>query len=122
MRKATLFAAMFLLPALPALAQTQNTQSSSQSSSGATSPAAKADKAAMAKMHQQMMDAPLSGNADQDFAAEMIPHHEGAVAMAKVELQYGHSPELRRMAEDIIKSQDRQIGELRQWQKDHPQH
>jgi uncharacterized protein (DUF305 family) len=75
-------------------------------------------QAAMAKMHAGMQ-IPYTGDADRDFVAGMIPHHQGAVDMAKVELQYGHDPRLRRLAHDIIASQDRQIAFMRQWQATH---
>jgi uncharacterized protein (DUF305 family) len=76
-----------------------------------------ADKALQDSMSGMMtsMNAPLSGNADRDFAAMMLPHHEGAVAMAKVELQYGHDPELRRLATDIVDSQAKEIDFMQKW-------
>jgi len=79
--------------------------------------------AAMEDANQAMMDAmmghKLSGDADRDFAQMMIPHHEGAVAMAQVELQYGTDPLLRKMAEEIIKAQRAEIATLKQWQAEH---
>lgn len=67
-----------------------------------------------ASMHEHMNVAP-SGNPDVDFAANMIPHHEGAVEMAKVQLQYGKDPELRRLAEQIISSQEKEIVLMKAW-------
>lgn len=46
----------------------------------------------------------------------MIPHHQGAVAIAEVVLKYGKDPELRKMARDIIKAQDEEISFMKQWQ------
>jgi uncharacterized protein (DUF305 family) len=54
---------------------------------------------AMEHMHRDMAIAP-SGDPDRDFAAMMIPHHQGAVDMAKVESQFGRNPVLRRLAQD----------------------
>ena len=56
----------------------------------------------MAVMDHAMMAAPMNGQPDHDFAAMMIPHHRGAVDMARVELLYGTNPVLRRLAQEII--------------------
>ena len=63
---------------------------------------------AMERMHRDMSIVP-SGNPDRDFAAMMIPHHQGAVDMAKIELQFGKNPVLRRLAEGIIVEQVQDI-------------
>ena len=72
---------------------------------------------AMEHMHRDMSIVP-SGDPDRDFAAMMIPHHQGAVDMAKVELQFGKNPVLRRLAQGIIVEQLQEIEvmqrELRQ--------
>ena len=72
---------------------------------------------AMDRIHADMAIAP-SGDPDRDFAAMMIPHHQGAVDMAKVELQFGKNPVLRRLAQGIIVEQLQEIEvmqrELRQ--------
>jgi uncharacterized protein (DUF305 family) len=62
----------------------------------------------------------MTGNADQDFVAMIIPHHRGAVDMAKVELKYGKAPELKKLAQDIIKAQDDEIKFMLDWQAKHP--
>lgn len=49
------------------------------------------------------------GNADDDFAAMMVPHHEGAIAMARAELRYGKDEQLRRLAQEIIVTQQQEI-------------
>jgi uncharacterized protein (DUF305 family) len=69
------------------------------------------------RMHKDMNIVP-TGDADRDFAAIMIPHHQGAIDMAKVELQFGKNPVLRRLAQGIIVEQLQEIEvmqrELRQ--------
>ncbi len=88
-------------------------------SPGAGSPADKAMMTGMQKMQQDMSAAPVTGNADRDFVAMMIPHHAGAIDMAKVELQYGKDPTLRAMARGIIAAQEKEIAEMQRWQQKH---
>ena len=64
---------------------------------------------AMERMDAGMMAAKPTGNPDRDFAAMMIPHHQGAIDMAKVELIYGQDPVLRRLAQGIIVAQQQEI-------------
>ena len=67
---------------------------------------------AMRRMDEGMMIRP-SGNADRDFAAMMIPHHQGAIDMARAELQFGRDPVLRRLAQGIIVEQQQEIELMR---------
>ena len=64
--------------------------------------------AAMKRMMEDMTIQP-TGDVDRDFVAMMVPHHQGAVDMAKAELKYGHNEQLRRLAQDIVAMQQRQI-------------
>jgi uncharacterized protein (DUF305 family) len=68
--------------------------------------------AAMKKMMANMQIKP-SGDVDQDFATLMIPHHQGAIDTAKAELQFGHDPVLRRLAQGIIVEQQQEIDLMR---------
>ena len=72
----------------------------------------KAYEAANAKMHKDMAIT-YSGDADRDFLAGMIPHHQGAIDMARVVLRHGKDPEMKRLAESIIAAQEAEIAQLR---------
>src|SRR4030088_2042896 len=68
--------------------------------------------AAMNKMMADMTIKP-TGDVDRDFVAMMIPHHQGAIDMAKAELKYGHNEQLRRMAQEIVVTQQQEIPVMR---------
>jgi uncharacterized protein (DUF305 family) len=63
---------------------------------------------ATARMHVAM-NVPFTGDADRDFARMMIPHHQGAIDMALVELRYGKDERLKRLAQEIIVAQQQEI-------------
>lgn len=67
----------------------------------------------MARMMQDMHGPGYTGNPDADFLAMMIPHHEGAVDMARLVLIHGRDPLVRQIAEDIIASQTVEIAAMR---------
>ncbi|HET8539867.1 MAG TPA: DUF305 domain-containing protein [Anaeromyxobacter sp.] len=70
--------------------------------------------AGMARMMRDMHAPGYTGNADVDFLAMMIPHHEGAVEMARLVLVHGRDPLTRRLAEEIIASQTAEIAAMRE--------
>ena len=86
----------------------------------ADNPAVAAFMAANKQMHQAMA-IDYTGNADVDFVRGMIPHHQGAIDMAKVELQFGTDPAIRKLAEGIIAAQEAEIAEMEAWLATQPQ-
>ena len=77
---------------------------------GTRTPFATMMESAMTAMDEGMTRAPMTGDPDHDFAAMMIPHHQGAIDMAKAELLYGKNPVLRRLAQEIVVTQNSEIA------------
>ena len=83
--------------------------------SGAGSEAAQSLHAAHASMDQQMASVAVTGDPDRDFLAMMIPHHQGAIDMARVVIANGKNPDVRKFAEDIISHQHAEIDQMNRW-------
>ena len=64
-----------------------------------------------------MKDAKMGGAADQHFIVEMIPHHQGAIDMAKVALERSKQPEILKLSNDIIAAQTKEINDMTAWYK-----
>ncbi|WP_262270414.1 DUF305 domain-containing protein [Microvirga yunnanensis] len=77
------------------------------------------NSAAMSAMMRAMSVKP-SGNVDRDFAAMMVPHHQGAINMAMAYLRYGKNEQLRRIAQEIIVTQQQEIAVMRLAIEDSP--
>lgn len=73
----------------------------------------------MKSMHEDMMQGVLSEDADMAFAKGMLPHHQGAVAMAEVQIKYGKDKQMRKLAQDIIDAQKSEIDVMQKWIKQH---
>lgn len=81
-------------------------------------PGDEAHTALMAGMDKMNLDMMLGGTAtdiDVAFACSMIPHHRGAIDMAKAQLQYGDDPQMRELAEAIIAAQETEIAGMVAW-------
>lgn len=81
------------------------------------SDAAKAYMAAMDKMHGPMMQGVQDSDPDAAFVKGMIPHHQGAIDMARVVLQFGKDEQTKKWANDVIREQQREIAEMQEWLK-----
>jgi uncharacterized protein (DUF305 family) len=102
MSRFTLSLALATAIALPVLAQT------------ADAPSTRAYQKVMDAMMAGMM-VPFTGNADIDFIKGMVPHHQGAVDNARIVLQYGTDPEVRKFAESVIAAQEAEIIWMNEW-------
>jgi uncharacterized protein (DUF305 family) len=91
-----------------------------QAPAAGESPASNAYAQANARMHKAM-DIEFTGDPDVDFVRAMIPHHEGAVDMARIVLEYGSDPEIRSLATAVVETQEKEIAEMRAWLAKHPQ-
>jgi hypothetical protein len=85
------------------------------------SEAATAYMSAMAKMGPSMMQAMRSADPDVAFVQAMIPHHQGAIDMARAALQLGTDEQVKAWANAIIAAQEKEIAEMQDWLKAHPQ-
>jgi uncharacterized protein (DUF305 family) len=130
MRLLCLAAALATLAA-PALAQTGHPHHAGGSAPHATAQphaagsahpshgteAARAYESAMERMHGPMMAGVRDPDPDVAFVKGMIPHHQGAIDMARVVLQHGKDEQTRKWAADVIREQAREIAEMEAWLK-----
>jgi uncharacterized protein (DUF305 family) len=111
------------LTALPALAWAQGAHGGhsghstpAQTAQTPSAPSTQGYRQANETMHRNM-DITFSGDSDVDFVRSMIPHHQGAIDMAKVALQHTSDEQIRKWATEVIRKQDREIAEMQTWLK-----
>ncbi len=119
MRSAAVAAAIIMLAAGASLAQQGHIHGTDVAPSGASTAVDKSFaqllRNAMETMDRGMRDAPMTGVPEHDFAAMMIPHHQGAIDMAKALLLTTKDPELRNLAQGIVTEQENEIRLMRAW-------
>jgi uncharacterized protein (DUF305 family) len=75
----------------------------------------KAMMAGMGDMNSQMAQGMQAEDIDVAFICGMIPHHQGAIEMAKAELKYGDDPWARELAQKVIDAQEGEIAQMKEW-------
>jgi len=108
------------LALIPAFASpsTQHT-SHAHGSTPADAPYWKGLMESMNRMHSAVSSTRSSADADADFVSLMLPHHQAAIDMAKVELTFGKDPQLRRLAQEIVTDQESEIQLMKFWRQQH---
>lgn len=97
----------------------KNMEAMQQSMGRHMSTASKGLMQAIIDMHPPMMQGAIAENPDVAFNCSMIAHHKGAIAMAKVQLQFGKDAEAKKMAQKMIDQQSKEVEEMTQWVEAH---
>jgi uncharacterized protein (DUF305 family) len=90
-----------------------------QGSTAGQSEATRAYMAALDEMHGPMAEGVKDPDPDVAFMKGMIPHHQGAIEMAKIVLRHGTNEQTKRLARDVIREQEREIAEMQAWLQQH---
>ena len=108
-----------MMPMLPMMGQSggmMTMMGEANQPKGDTGPSSQAFNGLMQRMHHGMQMS-YTGNADVDFVKLMIPHHQGAIDMAKVVVAFGKDPEVRKLAEAMIRAQEAEVTAMSIWFK-----
>ncbi len=115
----TILSIFFWALTMQALQEGPHTHASDAYGSSAVEPGWSELNSSMEKMHAAMASVKPSGKTDVDFIRLMLPHHQAAIDMAKIQLLYGKDPEMRRLAQEIITDQQSEIDLMQLWLKRH---
>jgi uncharacterized protein (DUF305 family) len=121
-KKNTLTRFVLLGPISIAILAASGQDSHSQSNKQTADPSWSEFVASMNQMHADMHSIEPSGNSDIDFVRLMLPHHQGAIDMAKTELLRGKDPQMRRLAQEIVTDQQSEIELMQLWYRQREPH
>ena len=123
MKPMNVFLATTLMIAGPALAQqpqAPSTMPGMMMPNAGAGPYMREQNAAMMKMMQDMSAMKMTGNADHDFMMSMRSHHQAAIDMAKSVLSHGKDQQVRKLANEIVEAQQKEIAFIDDWMRKHP--
>ena len=133
MHKFTLAAALLLAFAAPALAQQDHSAHGAAPAASklpaiclanappAAAPMAMQHGAGASDAHTELMAGGTATDIDVAFVCSMIPHHQGAIDMAKAELKHGDDPWAKEMAQAVVAAQEKEIADMLAWLEKQPQ-
>ncbi len=122
MKYISLLCVSILMLASPAMAADEHADHSGMHHEQTANPASNPANDALMAAHETMMKnmhVSMTGDADVDFVTMMIPHHQGAVDMCKVELQFGTDADIKKLCDDIIVAQEKEIAQMNEWLRAH---
>ena len=118
-RRSVLFALVAMLPVAAHAGGMPQDMSQMGGMAMGNEEAMKAFEAADDKMMEGMHGMAMTGDVDKDFVTMMIPHHQGAIDMAEVVIRYGRDPQIKALAEAVVKAQETEIAEMKDWLAKH---
>lgn len=121
LKSAAVLSILSVAVAVPVLAQqTAPMPGMDMPATHGTTPGGDSMMSAMDKMSRDMAAVPMTGDTDREFAQMMIPHHQGAIDMARNEIARGKNPEMLKLAREVVAAQDKEIAQMKAWLTSHP--